>query len=224
MLIAEMGLPVLGREEDAADAFATLTGLKMSSALADRVLTESARGWFLSDRRNQKEKIRTVFYDEHGLDKQRAYNIVCLMVGADPEKFGKLADRTKMPESRQATCQGDFSNASWSWEKALAPHLRAPDQPKTNIEVHYADGGPNYEIFARGFRNLKILEVVAAHLADRYAWRRPIGLEMRSCDEPSARWDLSTQKITVCYELAADFARLYAYSDEDKSLRSTRKR
>ena len=60
MLIAEMGLPVLGREEDAADAFATLTGLKLGDAFSDRVLIASARGWFLSDRRNQKENIKTV--------------------------------------------------------------------------------------------------------------------------------------------------------------------
>src|SRR3954463_2634289 len=60
MLISEMGLPVLGREEDAADAFAVLTGLKLGSSLSDRVLTQSARGWFLSDRRSQKENIKIV--------------------------------------------------------------------------------------------------------------------------------------------------------------------
>src|SRR5262245_19776632 len=34
MLISEMGLPVLGREEDAADAFATLTGLKLDNGFS----------------------------------------------------------------------------------------------------------------------------------------------------------------------------------------------
>jgi hypothetical protein len=214
MLIAEMGLPVLGREEDAADAFATITGLKIGDAFSDRVLTASARGWFLSDLRNQKENIKTVFYDEHGLDKQRAYNIVCLMVGSDPEKFAQLATMTKLPEDRQGSCQGDFSNASWSWEKALAPHIRKPDQPKTTIAVAYKDG-PKYEIFSRGFRRMMILETVADHLADRYVWRRPISLEMSTCNEPAAHWDLQTQKITVCYELAADFAQLFRdYSSE----------
>jgi hypothetical protein len=214
MLIAEMGLPVLGREEDAADAFATITGLKIGDAFSDRVLTASARGWFLSDLRNRKENIKTVFYDEHGLDKQRAYNIVCLMVGSDPEKFAQLATMTKLPEDRQGSCQGDFSNASWSWEKALAPHIRKPDQPKTTIAVAYKDG-PKYEIFSRGFRRMMILETVADHLADRYVWRRPINLEMSTCNEPAAHWDLQTQKITVCYELAADFAQLFRdYSSE----------
>jgi hypothetical protein len=218
MLIAEMGLPVLGREEDAADAFATLSGIRMGDAFSDRVLIASARGWFLSDRRNQKEGVKSVFYDEHGLDKQRAYNIVCLMVGSNPEKFEMLADMTKLPSERQGTCQGDFSNASWSWEKELAPHLRKPDQPKTTISVTYGDGGPKFALFAEGFKKIMLLETVAQHLSNRYVWRRPVALEMQPCDDPGARWDLSTQKITMCYELAADFAQLYRdYGGEQKS-------
>jgi hypothetical protein len=208
MLIAEMGLPVLGREEDAADAFATITGLKMGDAFSTRVLIASARGWFLSDRRNQKENIQMAFYDEHGLDRQRAYNIVCLMVGSDPEKFDRLAEMTQLPPERRDTCQGDYSNASWSWNKALEPHLRKEGQSKTPISVSYEDS-EEFELFARGFKNIRILEEVAEHLSNRYVWRRPIGLEMAACGEPAARWDLSLQKITVCYELAADFAQLY---------------
>jgi len=217
MLIGEMGLPVLGREEDAADAFATLTGLKMGDSFSDRVLTQSARGWFLSDRRNRKEDVKMAFYDEHGLDQQRAYNIVCLMVGSDPDKFQHLAEMTKLPPERRGTCQGDYSNASWSWEQVLKPHLRTEGQPKTAIAVTYRES-PEYQLFALGFRKLRILEEVADHLSERYVWRRPIALEMAPCDEPAARWDLSTQKITVCYELAVDFGRLYqGYATEQKA-------
>ena len=86
MLVSELVLPVLGHEEDAADAFAILTALQLGNAFSDRVLSEAARGWFLSEHRDKKEKIPTVYYDEHGLDEQRAYNIVCLMVGSHPAK------------------------------------------------------------------------------------------------------------------------------------------
>jgi hypothetical protein len=218
MAISELRLPVLGREEDAADAFATVVGLKMGSDLSHRILMQSARGWFLSDRRNRKEQVQTAFYGEHGLDQQRAYNIVCIMVGSDPEKFAELATKTALPPERQASCIGDFSNASWSWNKALAPFVRPDNGPKTAITVSYRDGGKPYALFAEGFRQLGLLETVAEHLADHLAWPRPVGLEMRSCNEPAARWELTERKIVVCYELAADFAQLYRdYANEAES-------
>src|SRR5437868_12862026 len=126
-LVTEMSLPVLGREEDAADAFAVTTMLKIGTNFSHRVLVEAAKGWFLSDRRSQKQQNPIIYYDEHGIDKVRAYQIVCLMVGSDPDQFKDLADQTKMPEDRQGTCQGDYSNAAWSWNTVLKPHLRGPD-------------------------------------------------------------------------------------------------
>src|SRR5262249_19577060 len=90
-LVTEMGLPVLGREEDAADAYATVTMLKFGSSFSNRVLVEAAKGWFLSAERTDRRGEMLAFYDEHGLDWQRAYQIVCLMVGSDPDQFKQLA-------------------------------------------------------------------------------------------------------------------------------------
>jgi hypothetical protein len=210
MVITELGLPVLGREEDAADSYAVVTMLKVGDNLSDDILIQSARGWFMSDARAKKQKATVVFYDAHGLDRQRAYNIVCLMVGSDPERFSKVADLTKMPEERQGTCQGDFSNASWSWEKALAPHIRKPDQAKTPVDVKYGET-KKLEVFARGFKEIRLLETFAEHISDRFVLRGRITLEMLECGEPNAHWDLSARKIFVCYELAADFADLYRF-------------
>src|ERR1700742_2743065 len=84
-LISVFELPVLGREEDAADSLATILALKMSSSFTDRVVKNAARGWFLSDQRDKKDGSPSPFYDEHGLDLQRAYTIVCLLVGGQPD-------------------------------------------------------------------------------------------------------------------------------------------
>ena len=67
-----MQIPVLGHEEDAVDAFATITLLRLKDAFADRVVTNAARGWFFGDQRDKKDGIKTEYYDEHGLDLQRA--------------------------------------------------------------------------------------------------------------------------------------------------------
>jgi hypothetical protein len=207
-LISEFGIPVLGREEDAADALSTLVAVKMGNAFADRVVVNAARGWFLSDQRDRKDGIPNTFYDEHGMDLQRAYNIVCLLVGGEPEKFADLADEVKLPKERQGTCQGDYSNASWSWEQALKPHMRKPEDPKTTIKVTYTPT-TEYASLAELGAKLKILESVAEWLSDDFVWKRPISLEMQQCGSPGARWDLTTQKVVVCYEIIREFVQLH---------------
>jgi hypothetical protein len=91
-LVGQLRLPVLGRGEDAADSFATLAMLQEGTEFSVNVLVQAARGWFLMDRREQKLGNTLSFYDEHGLDKQRAYAIVCLMVGSNDKLFKELAD------------------------------------------------------------------------------------------------------------------------------------
>ena len=207
--ITEMGLPVLGRMEDAADTFATLRLIRIGSDFSHRVLTEAAKGWFMSDRRDRDTGDKVAFFDEHQLNQQRAYQIVCLMVGSDPDKFKDLAKETKLPEERQDSCLGDFSNAAYSWDLLLKPHLRGPDQPKTKIEVIYGPAEGRAAHARQILTSVGALETIADHLADQYAWPTPFTLEMASCGFPNGRWDLQTHKLTLCYELAVDFADLY---------------
>jgi hypothetical protein len=220
--ITQMGLPVLGRMEDAADTFAALRLIRIGSDFSHRVLTQAAQGWFMADRRDRNTGDRVAFYDEHQLNQQRAYQIVCLMVGSDPDKFKDLAAETKLPEDRQESCLGDFSNAAYSWDLLLKPHLRAPDQPKTKIDVVYGPAEGRNAHAKQVLSSVRLLEVVAEHLADQYAWPAPFTLEMASCGFPNGRWDLPTRKLTLCYELATDFADLYRnYGPAEASAKTT---
>src|SRR5262249_34421858 len=112
--ITQMGLPVVGKMEDAADSYATLRVLGIGSEFSHRVLITAAKGWFLAERRDQRTGDKVEFYDDHGLNQQRAYQIVCLMVGSDGEKFKDLANESKLPEERQGSCAGDYNNAAYS--------------------------------------------------------------------------------------------------------------
>ena len=129
-LISAFEIPVAGREEDAADQLATVMALKMADSFADRVVVNAARGWFLGDQRDRKAGVPTIFYDEHGMDLQRAYHIVCLLVGGAPDKFKDLANEVKLPKERQETCKFDYSNAEWSWGELLKPHRRSRETRK----------------------------------------------------------------------------------------------
>ena len=136
----------------------------------------------MADRRDQKTGDKVAYYDEHGLNQQRAYQIVCLMVGFDDEKFKDLAKETKLPEERQDTCAGDYSNAAYSWDLVLKPHRRAPDQPKTKIDVIYGPAEGRAETAQQVARSIRLLQTVTEHAADEFVWPMPFTLEMQSCD------------------------------------------
>jgi hypothetical protein len=215
-VIREMGVPVVGREEDAADIFATLMALMCTDAFADRVLANAALGWFFSDRRDRREQrgrrdesAEEKYYDAHGMDLQRAYNVVCLMVGSNPGKFAGVAQAAKLPAERQMTCQDDYLNASWSWQQVLQAHVRKPDQPRTALNVVYGPGNGKHDMHAQIARHIQLLEAMAENLSDRFVWREPISLEMQACGEPNARWEWRSKKVIICYEMADEFAELY---------------
>ena len=213
-LIADLGLPVLGREEDAADAFATVSILAMKTEFTHRVLVNAAKGWMISDRRSRENGEAAVFYDAHGLDLQRAYNIICLMVGSDPDQFDDLANEANLPEDRRQTCQGDYSNASWSWNKALEPYMRAPELEPMKYPVVYGKPEGSLDIFKKAFEASDIMGYVAA-FAGRFAWRHGFGIEVNSCGESGASWSIPERKMVFCYELADDFVQLYKLHGED---------
>jgi hypothetical protein len=221
--VSDMRIPVLGREEDAADAFAILRLLKIGSAFSHRVLGEATKGWFLSARRDRIDGEPLAFYDEHSLDQQRAYQIVCLMVGHNPNAMVDLANEMKLPDDRRDSCKKDFTRASWSWDEVLRRHQREDDQPKTKIEVIYGDGTGDLDAFAKGFRTVRLLETVAERSADEFAWPTPFTLEMKSCGFINARWLDETRTLTLCYELAADFADLYQAFNKGEEAKQERK-
>ncbi len=209
VLVSQFQLPVLGREEDAADTYAALTMLRIGTSFTVQGLADAAKGWFFDARRDQEIGDKPLYYDEHNVSAQRAYQIVCLMVGSDPEKFKSLADLAKMPEERQNTCKRDYRKASDAWNAVLAPHRRQPGQPETKIDVVYGDGKGNYDRLANLFRSIRFLETVAEHAQETYLWPYPWTLAMESCGRPGSDYDTDTRTVTMCYEQAFDFAELY---------------
>ena len=214
-LISDLGLPVLGREEDAADQFATVTMLDMKTQFTHRTLVHSAKSWLISDRRARDKGEVVTYYDNHGLDLQRAYNIICLMVGSDNERFEDLANEVNLPEERQESCIFDYSNAQWSWEQAVKPHRRAPEQARTTYQIVYGKAEGRFELFEKVARVTGVMERVADRLVDLYVWKKPFTIELQTCGSSGAKWIGPEHKITLCYELADEFVQLYKLHGED---------
>jgi len=214
-LISDLGLPVLGREEDAADQFATVTMLDMKTEFTHRTLVNAAKSWLISDRRARDNGEVATYYDNHGLDLQRAYNIVCLMVGSDNGRFADLANEVNLPEERQESCIFDYSNAQWSWERALKPHRRAPGEKRTTYRIVYGKAEGRFELFEKVARVTGVMERVADRMVDLYVWKKPFTIELQTCGSSGANWVEPEHKIILCYELADEFVQLYKLHGEE---------
>ena len=117
-LIGEMDVPVVGREEDAADEFATM--ILLDCGPQGHQILGSAADWFYAMGRNQKE---LAFWDEHSLDQQRLYNILLLMYGHSPEQYGSIVS-TIVPKNRLAKALHEYKIKEHRWDKLLTPYTR----------------------------------------------------------------------------------------------------
>jgi Putative metallopeptidase len=215
---SQMKLAALDRKEDAADTFAVMELAKIAPALSDHVLEQAAKGWYVSDQRTQDNGNTVAYFDDHGINRERAERIACLMVGAGGGKFQRIAAEAKLPQERRDGCGAEYEAAVKVWDDALKASLRSPDQPKTKIDVVYGDTKGKVESklepIAQAFRAMGLLEAVAAQLSDTYVWPAPFTIAMESCGYPSAQWLPRTRTLGICYELAADFGEFYrTYGD-----------
>jgi putative metallopeptidase DUF4344 len=217
-------LPVLGKEEDAADTFATLALLHVGTKYAHGVLTDAARGLVLLAKRDAELGEPLRFYEEHGLDQQRAYQIACLLFGSAPRRFGDLADQAKLPPERRETCVQDLAEAQDSWFRLLESHFRgnAPDNPTfmqrllrispeaqpSKIEIVYREAKPPMVVFRDVLMKVGVLEAVRDFAQDSFVLPQRLKIEAESCDEPNAYWDDRKSRLVLCYELVAGYAEL----------------
>lgn len=207
LLVAEFELPVLGKEEDAADSMASVTLLARETEEADQALSDAADGWLLSENSRAGEAYEDAdFYDEHSLDIQRSYQIVCLMVGANPEAFGEVAEAYAMEAERQESCGADYEQAANSWGGLLEPHKGTG----AGIAVTYEPAGEDFADIEQLLKDAKFLETAATEIETTYALPRDLTLTAKECGEENAFYSYEEGGITFCYEMTAFFFNLIA--------------
>jgi len=118
-LIKMFDLPSVGREEDAADQLAALT-LITAGDYGIVAAMSGAQFFAILASSNQK----TPFFDEHSLDSQRFYNVLCMVYGSNPERLGKLVRDDLLPEARAKRCPSEYNKIASSWGTLLANHVQ----------------------------------------------------------------------------------------------------
>ena len=217
MLISEYQFPVLGKEEDAVDGLSTMVMLEAGDEALDKALTDAADGWFLSGAEAEAAGQEYAFWDEHSVDEQRAYSIVCMMVGQDPEGFKEFAASNELPEGRQEGCPSEYGKVKDAWTKLLEPHVRKQGG-ESNIDIVYDEAATEeLKPYAEWLKAADVLTLLKVGIADRYVLEDGITFKATTCGAINAFWDPSTRTITYCYELAEFHAGLIAkYFTENK--------
>lgn len=120
-LVHALEIPVTGKEEDAVDALSAVI-ISLLLEEPENLITTAHFYSMLADERDDFEE--DDFWDEHSLDEQRYYNIVCWVYGSDPEEFKDLLEEEGLGENRAERCPAEYEQISSSWMTLLDPYLK----------------------------------------------------------------------------------------------------
>lgn len=123
VLFDQYDLPMLAREEDAADALASVllleyveNGARIALNAAEMFGLESEEyEWF-----DQSD-----FWSEHSLEIQRYYTTLCHVYGSEPEAHSDLInDEYGLSAARAADCVLEYERIRAGWLGVLRPYLK----------------------------------------------------------------------------------------------------
>jgi hypothetical protein len=129
-------VPVFGRQEDAADEFATYFLLQFGGDRAQRLIWGAAYSYdeftkLLRDR-GKTPKVTvpiSAFSSDHGSPEERFYNLVCIAYGYDPKAFSAAVEKGYLPEGRAKVCKYEYANLEFAVKTVIMPHV---DQAQCN--------------------------------------------------------------------------------------------
>jgi hypothetical protein len=206
LVIDQLRLAILGQEEDAADNFATIALIDEDTEFADNALANTAHFWFvLSDSQSSDA---STYFAEHDLDIQRAYRIVCHLVGVDAEAFDYLAKAAELAEDNYDTCGANFEQTADSWFSTLEAHKPEPGF-ENQVELVFQEPEPQFEAALSILRESLIVEDAIAFINTYVALPNLITIRAASCGEANAFYDSSDISITMCYELINLYAEIF---------------
>jgi len=133
-----LDLPVLGREEDAADQVAAYIYLQFGAAESRRLITgtayayatEAMRGELPSSLEEVAEAMKAErptsfgeFAGEHSTPAQRTYNVMCMAYGADRKVFGDFVEKGFLPRERAEFCHEEYEQVQDAFQALVGPHI-----------------------------------------------------------------------------------------------------
>jgi hypothetical protein len=220
-LVDVLHLPVVGPEENVVDEFAaiTLISLGREGGIGPQIATIAAVGfarmWEASRGQAGNDITKLPYWDEHPLEIQRFYNIVCLVYGSAPDQFARLLEAVQLPENRAQKCVVEYQKKAQAWAALLSNHLRSPGQGSPvyrvgRIQVRY---GPTQseagKALVQQLRRTRAYETLAAMLSALFVLPHDIYVTLADCGMENAYWDPGEKQVVMCNEMMAVASSLF---------------
>jgi hypothetical protein len=117
----QLKVPVLGREEDAADLFSVYIVLQMGKEDARRLILGNAYQ-YKEDVVNPQVPL-TKYADEHGIPAQRFFNVLCIAYGAAKKLFADVVEKGYLPKQRAEGCGVEYDQATFAFNTLIGPYI-----------------------------------------------------------------------------------------------------
>jgi len=117
-----LDIPILGREEDAADQVSAYIYLQLGKDEARRLITGTVYAYMLEVQDTDAPSMEE-FADEHSTSEQRAFNLLCIAYGADPELFKGVPALGGLPQERVDICEEEYEHISFAYQTLIGPHI-----------------------------------------------------------------------------------------------------
>ena len=220
-LIHGFDLPVLGEEEDAADAIASIILLNLDRLTpkqtfsSEQILLSASEGQKLVWETGLEEaQINQFYWARHSLSIRRYHRIACLIYGSDPQRFEELPQVIGMPEHRSDSCEDEFALADRS-VKALGEQMRGgnPIGPLNAVDIPVRREETSDDLGRRLEEHLQEREIMNAVFnvtATIAALPAGMDVSIEDCEVPGAYWDPDDDTLILCYQLLSTFYRLSA--------------
>jgi hypothetical protein len=116
-------VPVLGREEDAADQVSAYVMLQLGKVEVRRLIGGVAYAYKTEADAETVPAPMTQFANVHGTPAQRFYNILCVAYGADKQLFGYVVESGYLPKYRAEDCYDEYKQVAYAYEQLIGPHI-----------------------------------------------------------------------------------------------------
>jgi hypothetical protein len=118
-------VPVFGRQEDAADQFATYIMLQFGGEQALQLINGAAYGYhaYIKDLSTKPQVTLPLaaLSSDHGTPEERYFNLICAAYGYDQRLFS--IEMHKIPPSRAQKCRDEYEDIKYAMHTVFWPHL-----------------------------------------------------------------------------------------------------